>query len=74
MQPSTSSLSEQNEHVQAYLASLSPKETKAYHIAKSHLGTSFDLEKSVGYLAFLKAQAAATAASKAAVPTTPSNP
>jgi hypothetical protein len=40
--------------VAAYLNSLSPKEVKAYHIAKSHLGTSFDLEKSVGYVAFLK--------------------
>jgi hypothetical protein len=33
-----------------YLESLSPKELKAYAIAKQHLGLSFTLEKSVGYL------------------------
>ena len=33
-----------------YLESLSSKELKAYAIAKQHLGLSFTLEKSVGYL------------------------
>lgn len=33
-----------------YLESLSEKELKAYFIAKSQLGTSFQLEKSVGYI------------------------
>jgi len=33
-----------------YLESLSVKEKKGYLIAKSHLGMSFDLEKSVGFL------------------------
>lgn len=33
-----------------YVESLSEKELKAYHIAKSHLGTSFNLEKSRGFL------------------------
>jgi len=33
-----------------YLESLSEKEFKAYEIAKSHLGSTFDLEKSVGFL------------------------
>ena len=34
----------------AYVDSLSEKERKAYHIAKSHLGSSFSLEKSRGFL------------------------
>ena len=41
---SESSITEQ------YLKSLTPKEYKAYLIAKEHLGSSFTLEKSVGYL------------------------
>ena len=36
-----------------YLKSLSPKEFKAYLIAKSHLGMSFDIEKSIGFLYWL---------------------
>ena len=38
--------------IQKYLNSLSPKEYKAYEIAKSHLGTSFDMEKSIGYIKY----------------------
>lgn len=37
-----------------YLESLSPKEYKAYLIAKDHLGSSFSLVKSVGYLSYKK--------------------
>jgi hypothetical protein len=37
-----------------YLKTLSEKEMKAYLIAKSHLGTSFSLEKSTGYVNWLK--------------------
>ena len=37
-----------------YVESLSEKELKAYHIAKSHLGTSFSLEKSRGFLDWKK--------------------
>jgi hypothetical protein len=33
-----------------YLKTLTEKELKAYEIAKDHLGSSFELEKSVGYL------------------------
>jgi hypothetical protein len=44
----------QDQHSTQYVASLTPKEKKAYEIAKSHLGTSFDLEKSRGFQAFLK--------------------
>lgn len=37
-----------------YFESLSIKEKKACIIAKEHLETSFQLEKSVGYLSWLK--------------------
>lgn len=40
--------------IQKYLNSLSPKEYKAYMIAKSHLESSFDMEKSIGYTQFVK--------------------
>ena len=32
-----------------YLKTFSDKELKAYHIAKSHLGTTFQMEKSIGF-------------------------
>ena len=35
-----------------YLDSLDERNKCAYNIAKDHLGTSFDLEKSIGYLQF----------------------
>lgn len=41
-----------------YIQSLSEREYKAYLIAKSHLGSSFDLEKSIGYMDWKKSQAA----------------
>lgn len=37
-----------------FLKSLSPKELKAYNIAKSHLGSSFSAEKCVMYRNWLK--------------------
>ena len=39
---------------QKYLDSLSVKEKQAYEIAKDHLGMSFDLEKSIGFIQFKK--------------------
>jgi len=33
-----------------YVRSLSDKEYQGYMIAKSHLGSSFDLEKSLGFI------------------------
>ena len=38
--------------MRAYLDTLTEKERKGYDIAKSHLGMSFQLEKSVGFLAW----------------------
>jgi hypothetical protein len=42
--------------LQQYIKSLDEKELQAYHIAKSHLGSSFNLEKSVGFLKWLEKQ------------------
>jgi hypothetical protein len=38
----------------AYISQLSPFELSAYRIAKSHLGTSFHLKKSNGFLKWSK--------------------
>jgi len=45
---------DQEKMVQLYLASLSKKERVAYHIAKTHLGSSFSIEKSIGFITFLE--------------------
>ncbi len=37
-----------------YIQSLNEKEQKAYLIAKSHLGTSFNLQKSNGFIQWAK--------------------
>ena len=37
-----------------YIASMSDKERIAYLIAKEHLGTSFNIQKSIGYQTFIK--------------------
>lgn len=36
--------------LEMYMQTLSEKERRAYMIAKSHLGSSFDLSKSVGFV------------------------
>lgn len=41
---------------QQYLDSLNEKELLAYNIAKNHLGESYSLVKSNGFLEFLKKQ------------------
>ncbi len=38
----------------AYLAQLSPKEKVALEIVRKSLGSSFNLEQSIGYLKFKK--------------------
>lgn len=40
--------------LEKYLSSLSPKEYKAYQIAKEHLKTSFDLKKSNRFIEWQK--------------------
>lgn len=37
-----------------YIKSLSEIELKAYEIAKEHLGSSFDITKSIGFLNWIK--------------------
>lgn len=46
-----------------YLESLDEKHLTAYAIAKKHLGTSFDLEKSIGFQKWKKATYMTTATS-----------
>lgn len=41
---------------QQYIKSLNEKELQAYNIAKTHLGSSFSLEKSLGFLKWLEKQ------------------
>jgi len=51
-----STISEMNEELEQYLSSLSPKEIQGYNIAKSHLGMTYQYEKSIGFLAWKKTQ------------------
>lgn len=37
-----------------YLKTLTPLELKGYYIAKDHLGCTFDLKKSLGFIAYKK--------------------
>ena len=50
--PSPSPVRPSDSMADTYISSLSPKEYKAYLIAKSHLEMSFDVEKSIGYKQF----------------------
>jgi len=38
----------------AYIAQFSPQEKIAYEIARKHLATSFNIEKSIGFQEWLK--------------------
>jgi len=44
------------ELLKTYLETFTDKEKQGYEIAKSHLGSSFDLSKSLGYLHWLSNQ------------------
>jgi len=52
MQQSTQTKSSQQ--LEEYIRSMNEKHRQGYLIAKSHLGSSFDIEKSLGYLEWLK--------------------
>ena len=41
------------EDKERFLKQLTPKEKKAYQIAKEHLGSSFSLEKCIGFQKWL---------------------
>jgi len=45
---------ELNKMMEEYLKTLTPLELKGYHIAKDHLGCTFDLKKSLGFIAYKK--------------------
>jgi hypothetical protein len=47
---------QENTLLQEYINTLTEKEQKAHHIAKSHLTCSFDLKKSIGFIEFVKAK------------------
>ena len=47
---------ETQQSILSYLDQLGEKEKKAYMIAKTHLGSSFHLLKSIGYLEWKKKQ------------------
>ena len=40
--------------LEEYLKTLTALELKGYHIAKDHLGGTFDLKKSLGFIAYKK--------------------
>lgn len=40
--------------IEEYLKSLTPKQYKAYEIARDHLRDSFQIEKSNGFLTWIK--------------------
>lgn len=42
------------EIIQKYLDSLTDIEKQAYEIAKEHLGSSFNITKSIGFLKWIK--------------------
>lgn len=47
-------MEKESNQIEKYLISLTEKEKKAYEIAKSHLGMSFQIEKSVGFIKWKK--------------------
>lgn len=51
LQPTVST---EQSYLDAYLKTFDEKELKAYNIAAEHLGMSFQLEKSIGYIAWKK--------------------
>jgi len=48
----------EQELIEQYIKTFSKKELQSYEIAKNHLGTSFQLEKSNGFLKWKKQQEA----------------
>ena len=49
-------MEKQQELIETYLRTLSEKEYKAYLIAREHLGDSFQIEKSNGFLTWVSNQ------------------
>jgi hypothetical protein len=58
-----------------YISTLSEKEYQGYLIARSHLGSSFDLEKSLGFIEWKKiVQPTKPATTSSLASSTPCNP
>jgi hypothetical protein len=51
--PKTQELSKEELHM-LYISQMTIQERKAYEIAKEHLETSFNIEKSIGFLQWKK--------------------
>ena len=47
---------EKNTDIEKYLKHISDNERQTYEIAKSHLESSFSIEKSIGFLTWKKSQ------------------
>jgi hypothetical protein len=45
---------ENNKSMEKYIKTLNDKERKAYEIAKTHLKSSFNIQKSIGYINYNK--------------------
>lgn len=43
-----------NPKVESYLKQMNEKQKQAYEIAKTQLGSSFNIEKSIGFITYLK--------------------
>ena len=46
----------QTDAIQQYISCMTPKELKAYTIAKAHLGDSFQIKRSIGFLDWMQKQ------------------
>ena len=49
-------ITEKNNDIEKYLKHISDNERQTYEIAKSHLESSFSIEKSIGFLTWKKSQ------------------
>ena len=47
---------EKEKLIQEYIEQLSEQEKLVLHIAQDHLGTSFDIEKSIGYKEWIQSK------------------
>lgn len=49
-------MNSQEEQIKTYVSTFSEKEKKAFTIAENHLGMTFQIEKSIGFLEWVKTQ------------------
>ena len=53
---SIKTMNTEDKSIQEYLKSLNEQERKTLEIAKDHLGTSFNIKKSIGYITWKNKQ------------------